>query len=218
MKRSTPFVRARRQRGVVLLLAMMVLAILLISSTALIRSFDVSLNSAGNIAFKRDLAQQSELAMEAALSRFRPTGVFAASASRALNNDAQNYSSTVLPTNASGIPLVLLTEPRPARVGLINGQDGVQIRYIIDRLCTRDGDDGTLGTDICVQGNSVQISGGSGSEWLRAERGSSVAAGGAGAGLAGALPPPIMYRISVRVDGPRNSQSFFQSTFSCCGS
>lgn len=217
MKRTKHSLARRGENGVVLLLALMVLVVLLISSTALIRSFDVSLASAGNIAFKRDLAQQSELAVETALARFRPTGVFAASAARANNNPGQNYSATVLATNASGIPQVLLADPLPAIVGTVNGQDGVTIRYVIDRLCTEVGDDGALGADKCVIGNTIQIDGGSAADWLRAERGSSVAAGGAGAGLAGALPPPVMYRVSIRVDGPRNSQSFFQSTFSCCG-
>jgi len=212
-----PLPRRRQQSGVVLLIALVVLVVLLISSTALIRSFDVSLNSAGNLAFKRDLAQQSELAAEQALARFRPAGDFATAASRANSNDALFYSATVLPTNPSGIPLVLLAEPRPANVGQIAGQGGVTIRYIVDRLCSEPGDDGALGGDRCVLGATVQISGGSGSDWLRAERGSGVAAGGAGAGLAGALAQPVMYRVSVRVDGPRNSQSFFQTTFACCG-
>jgi type IV pilus assembly protein PilX len=208
----------QRQEGVVLLIALVVLVVLLISSTALIRSFDVSLASAGNLAIKRDLAQQSELAAEQALSRFRLAGTLATPASRSNSDDAQFYSATVLPTNPSGIPLVLVAEPPPANVADLAGQGGVRVRYVVDRLCSRPGDDTALGSSFCILGPTVDITGGSASDWVRAERGSAVAAGGAGAGLAGALPRPVMYRISIRVDGPRNSQSFFQTTFACCGS
>ena len=35
----------------------------------------------------------------------------------------------------------------------------------------------------------------------------------AGVGGGGAVPQQLVYRISVRVTGPRNTQAFFQTTF-----
>ena len=45
----------------------------------------------------------------------------------------------------------------------------------------------------------------------RSELGSSV-----GAGLAGAAPQYVVYRVSIRAFGPRGTESFFQTTYGCC--
>ena len=63
--------RASQQRGVVLLFSLIALVIMLIAAVALIRSFNSSLFSAGNIGFKRDMRNQSELAVSTALGYFR---------------------------------------------------------------------------------------------------------------------------------------------------
>lgn len=218
---NTPFPLQRAQRGAVLIITLIILVVMLISAAALVRSFDISLTTAGNLAFKRDLAQQSEQAAQAILTTFRPGGTLAPPAARAAHNAALNYSAIVLPSNPQGIPLALLAEDLPAGVGTaadIDAGDGVTLRYVVDRLCTDVGEDATLGADRCTLADATNLPGGSSSEWLRAERASSVATGGAGAGLAGAVAQPVVYRVSVRATGPRNTQSFFQTTFSCCDS
>lgn len=209
----------RGERGAVLIISLIILVVMLISAAALVRSFDISLTTAGNLAFKRDLAQQSEQATQTILTGFRPGGALAGAAARAASNAALNYSAFVLPSNPQGIPMALLASALPATVGTaadIDAGDGVTLRYVVDRLCSELGEDATLGESRCTLAESTTLPGGSSSEWLRAERGSAVAAGGAGAGLAGAVTQPVVYRISVRATGPRGTQSFFQTTFSCC--
>ena len=58
--------------------------------------------------------------------------------------------------------------------------------------------------------------GGSYSQSQRAEQRSAVATGGSGAGLAGAAPQYVVYRVSIRAFGPRGTESFFQTTYGCC--
>ena len=204
------------ERGVVLVTTLLILLVMLIGAVALVRSLDTSLVTAGNLAFKRDLAQQSELAVENLLQNFRTGGPQAERAARAANDAARNFSAQVLPTNDQGIPIALLTEPLPPFVGVLDAGRGITLHYVVDRQCSEGGDDAVLGAERCTQVGPGQPQGGSSSQWLRAEQNSGVAAGGAGAGLAGAAPQYVAYRISIRATGPRGTQSFFQTTFACC--
>lgn len=196
------------QRGVVLLFALIALAIMMIASVALVRSYNTSLFTAGNIAFKRDMRNQAERAITQVVSTFS-TGLGTADARR---NDvaASNYSAVILDTNADGIPRILLDktafDARWTASTLTVQERGVTvatIRYVVDRLCNETGLETVLGSAKCqiVDGGKQ---GGSGSHLDRAEDAS---ARGSTAQLM------IVYRISMRVDGARDSQAFYQATF-----
>ena len=212
--------RRQSSRGVVLLTTMLILVVVLLGAVALVRSFDTSLTTAGNLSFKRDLAQQSERAADTILSQFRTGGPMETRATRQASNAGIAYSAAVLPNNLMGFPAILLTfgkeDPRPAGVGSIDAGRDVKLAYVVDRLCSEVGDEQVLGADKCVVAEPPPARGGSSSLWRRAEQSSSVAAGGAGAGLAGAAAQTIVYRISIRAFGPRGTESFFQTTYACC--
>lgn len=213
MPRFLTSVPARRQRGAVLIISLIVLVVMLISAAALMRSFDISLTTAGNLAFKRDLAQQSEQAAEAILMRFRTGGALVGTTARETNNVALNYSATVLPSNPQGIPNTLLANDATFSGawtgGDIDAGQGITLRYVVDRMCTTSGG-GSETPDNCSVADASLQPGGSSSEWQRAERAS---VGGA----RGAVAQPVVYRLTIRATGPRDTQSFFQTTFSCCG-
>lgn len=198
--------RRRAQRGAVLLFAMIALVVLLIGTLALMRSMNTSLFTAGNFGFKRDLTNQGERAMATVLDMVQ-TGALGNDGARQANASASNYSASVLATNAQGVPLALLTDAAFAAVG-VAGNDialadmGVTVRYVIDRLCVAAG---PATQDGCTLAGNLLPAGSSSSELLRAEDGSS--------GGVGAVAPQVVYRVSIRVDGPRRTQSFFQSTF-----
>src|SRR5256885_3140779 len=103
MKHRLPSRSASRQRGVVLLFSLVALIVLLIAAVALMRSFNTSMFMAGNIAFKRDLQNQGERAVEKALNEFR-SGLLAATAARSNDLQQANYKAVMLATNAQGIP------------------------------------------------------------------------------------------------------------------
>ncbi|HEU4460943.1 MAG TPA: hypothetical protein VFR90_17615 [Methylibium sp.] len=226
---SSPFTppRARRAapnariKGTVLVISLVILAVMLISAAALVRSFDTALGTAGNVAFKRDLAQQSERVSQNILTLFRGTGHFSVRANRSTSDVSRNYSAVVLPSNPQGIPVALLTngamDPAVGTAGDIAAGRGIDLRYVIDRMCSLPGDDRVLGADACTIAGGTRVPGGDVVQWQNdAARGSSSATGAAGSGLAGAAPQPIVYRLSIRATGPRNTQAFFQTTFSCC--
>lgn len=189
-------------RGVVLLYTLIALVVMLIAGVALVRSFNNSMFNAGNIAFKRDLVNQGERA-RAAAADLLSAGALANAAARNASSVAVNYSATMLPSNAQGLPTALLDDGAFAAVGAAandisptdpDGNDlQVRVRYLIDRQCSANG---APTPETCV--------------------------------LTGEPPPlceapcdqtlqpalnGVVYRLSVRVDGPRNTQTFLQSTF-----
>ena len=207
---------ASRQRGVVLLFSLIALTVLLLAAVALMRSFTTSQFMAGNIAFKRDLQNQGERAVDRVLNSFRSGGTLASSTTRAADSAANNYSATTLPVNAQGIPNALVaanfttTWTAPV-IDSTNdstlANQGVSVRYLVDRMCNAAGDELTLGSTNCLLADNPMPSGGSASNLLSPD----------GKPLCGtcksAAPQGVVYRLSIRVDGPRNTQAFFQSTF-----
>jgi Tfp pilus assembly protein PilX len=198
----------RRQSGVVLLFALVLLVILLLASIALVRSSVNSTLAAGNIGFKRDLQMQAGRGIQAAENEFK-SGALANAAT--LNSDlaSANYSSSMLPSGPNGIPNMLLDDSSWTMTGSDLSDSttpitdptthktvttGITIRYVIDRLCTSSG----VITDPsqCVISQLGQDKGGT--AWLK---------------KAGGTPQPV-YRITVRVLGPHNTQTFVQQLIS----
>jgi Tfp pilus assembly protein PilX len=186
---------ASRERGVVLIFTLLVLLILTIGAVALVRSMHTSQFSAGNLAFRRDLVNQGEQAVSTVITQFK-TGAFANSITTQTNDSGANYSSTKLPTNVQGVPNALLSDAAFNAVAssandIVGATPDVKIRYVVDRLCSATG----VSTGaLCVQ---------------------STAAPTGGTAPGNGLPPPsaTVYRLSVRVDGPRSTQVFLQTTF-----
>ena len=216
MKTHT-FSRARRpggarQRGVVLLFSLIALGIMLIVAVALVRSFNSSLFTAGNIGFKRDLQNQSERAVDVVLNEFRSSGNLASPGARGSNNAAYNYSATMLPVNAQGIPDALQNDTTFSAVGS-TGKDipvtdmKVTVRYVVDRLCATTGDETSLGAGVCRLADNPVPVGTSLSNLQGADRAPLCPT------CSSAAPQGVVYRLSIKVTGPRNTQSFFQSTF-----
>jgi Tfp pilus assembly protein PilX len=190
-----------RQRGVVLIFSLIVLLILAIGAVALLRSVNSSLLSSGNLAFHRDLVNQAEQAVSSVVTQFKigglPVGDGTFTNQTTTNLPAANYSASVLPTNAQGVPVALLDNGAfnaiaTATNDLPGATPDIKIRYLIDRLCTTTG--GATSAD-CVQSTGLPTGG-------TANRNTAVAP-----------PSATVYRISVRVDGARNTQAFLQTTF-----
>jgi Tfp pilus assembly protein PilX len=199
------FAAAARQRGVVLIFSLIVLLILAIGAVALLRSVDTSLVSAGNLAFHRDLVNQGEQAVSSVMTQFTTTGLPAGGGLTTTNTTVSlpsaNYSAVTLPTNAQGVPLALLDNTAFTTVGstandiVPSANSQVTIRYVIDRLCVATPPTVVASIASCVQSTGLPTGG-------TANRNTAVAP-----------PSATIYRVSVRVDGPRSTQAFLQTTF-----
>ncbi len=128
-------------------------------------------------------------------------------AARQADSTANNYSASVLPTNAQGVPTGAADRRRLRR----RRRDRQRHR------AGRHGRDRALRRRPAVRGRRPGHAG-------RLHAGRQRAAGGQQRQRAaarrgrlqrrrGAVAPQVVYRVSIRVDGPRRTQSFFQSTF-----
>ncbi len=188
----------RRQRGVVMLFGLIALLIMLIGTVALVRSMNTSLFNAGNMGFKRDLTNQGERAVATVLTLLQ-SGALGTEAARQSSATARNYSATILSTNAQGVPTALVDDTAFAAVAnasndiAVSGQ-GITLRYVIDRLCVNTG---AASGSHCTMSDNGQSNGCSSNPCDD---------------LSDAVPQQAVYRLSVRVTGPRSTQAFFQTT------
>jgi type IV pilus assembly protein PilX len=204
--RHITHIRLHRQRGVVLIFTLIILLILTIGAVALMRSMNSSLTSAGNLAFRRDLTNQGEQAVANVMTAFKAGGALSTSAVTDSNVPANNYSATMLATNAQGVPNILLSQDSTfnstgftssandvaGAPDLPGGLSSISIRYVVDRMCTNTG---ATVANQCVQSSAAPL-------------------GGTANGSQSVTPPSAtVYRLSVRVSGARSTQVFLQTTF-----
>lgn len=188
----------RRQRGVVMLFGLIALLIMLIGTVAMIRSMNTSLFNAGNMGFKRDLTNQGERAVATVLALLQ-SGALGTETARQSSATARNYSATLLASNAQGVPNALINDTTFATVAVagnditVSGQ-GITLRYVIDRMCVNTG---AASATHCTMSDNGQSNGCSSNPCDD---------------LSDAVPQQAVYRLSVRVTGPRQTQAFFQTT------
>ncbi|MCY7387778.1 MAG: hypothetical protein LH481_06905 [Burkholderiales bacterium] len=187
-----------RQQGFVLFIALMVLTAMTLAAVALVRTVDTTTQLARNISFKRDATNRADLALEQVMQGFRAGQNFDKGDKTTANDLTRNFSAVVLPSDADGIPTVLknvttFTSAYTAPAVTIGGanQEGMQVYYVIERLCAKAG---PSDAQACVLGGATS-SGGT----MLSNRPSSVV--------------PALFRVTARVDGPRNTVSYVQSIF-----
>ena len=186
-------------RGVVMLFGLIALLIMMIGAAAMLRSTQTTLTNTGNLGFKRDLTNQGERAVDVVLTLVK-TGALSTDAARQATSVASNYSATLLASNAQGLPNALVDDGSFSTVG-IGGNDisvadmGVTLRWVVDRLCVNTG---TATVTHCTMTDAGQPLGCSTSDCFN---------------LDNLIPQQVVYRLSIRVSGPRATQAYLQSTF-----
>ncbi len=206
-----------RQSGVSLLVALIALAAMSIAGIALIRSMDTNALIAGNLAFRQNATTSADTGAE--LAR---TWLMSKSSADLQNSlDGEGYYATRADTggedgrgmditgsrtqssndNIKWIDAKGVEQPGnfPARCQAANDGAGNRVCYVIHRMCGAPGD---LASSNC----SLTTSNDSGGDSL----------GGLGrqmtyqGTLTGTGAMMGYYRISVRVSGPRNNNSYVQ--------
>ena len=114
-------------RGTVLLFTLISLVVMLVAAVALVRSFNNTLFTAGNIAFKRDMQNQAERIVPDIITLMQ-TGAMGTTAARATHTPARNYSATILASNPQGIPTALYASDTDfAAVGAVSNDVAVTL-------------------------------------------------------------------------------------------
>ncbi|MGC2518710.1 MAG: hypothetical protein WA373_06345 [Burkholderiales bacterium] len=187
----------RRQRGVVLFIALIVLVAMTLAGIAAVRSVDTTNQIAGNLAFKQSTTMGADAAIENArnwlLTQIAAGALesdnvangyfsYAATSSPGIETDWTNYNWT---SNAAAKHL---TPPDAA---------GNDIYYVIQRMCKTTGS-GSASANSCLTSLSSGAAGTSNSS--------------KGAGIVNLIGlTQYYYRVSVRATGPRNTVSYVQA-------
>jgi type IV pilus assembly protein PilX len=187
--------RRARQAGVVLMMALIVLVAMTLAGIALVRSVDTSNIIAGNLAFKQAATNSGDTGIEAAAA-------WLAANSAALNNDAlaQGYASSFLPVLAANQTwdnywsTVLAANNQVVNMPT-DPATGNTVAYAIQRLCSAANIAPTAINAGCASSQtSVNVAS------------SSKTAGT----VALTAISQTVYRITARIQGPRNTLSYVQ--------
>jgi len=184
----------RAQKGVVLLIALIVLIVMTLGGIALIRSTDLTNIIAGNLAFRQAATHSGDTGIETAFAWLQANTAL-------LNNDVANAGYSANGNNPNRSPVAGQTWEAywnslpAARIRtLATDASGNTVSFIIDRMCANSGS--STGGANCSASIVASVAGGSGEE---------------GGEIALTSPSAIYYRITVRIAGPRNTVSFVQA-------
>lgn len=194
-----------KQSGVVLFIALITLVVIMLAAVALVRSVDTGNLIAGNVSFRRAATSSADTGVENAITWISAKEVADqakdpfSDASHVLNStDAANGYYSNEPGDTSDASFVNVTSAATwvdGKSKAVAGTDasGNSVRYIIQRMCKTA--DVALDKDNCIF-SDAEVDTGS---------------------KKGGFPKPtkngssVMYRVTARVTGPRNTVSYVQA-------
>jgi type IV pilus assembly protein PilX len=187
----------RRERGVVLFIALIVMVALSLAGLALMRSVDTSTTVSGNLAFRQSSITMVNAAVETAIKSLWDGAGALDETAKQTDHVAVNYYAMRQPGEVKGIPAALQGPPGaapPLYGGLPVIVDGVgknEVRFVIERMCNAVGKAMLSTCDLTPpkQGTADQI-------------------GEDNTLVLGRVP---FYRVTIRVDGPSNTVTFAQA-------
>lgn len=186
---------AKRQRGVVLFIALIALVAMTMAGIALMRSVDTANVIAGNFAFKESALHATDVGAEIGM-----TALPALVSTTGANATANKYFPTKQLTDAQGIPTTADWSAIPST----NISNGESAQYIVERMCDMVPASGVTpahAPDINNRGEVTDYC---------------ITAPQCSPGVSINMPPfcvagDIYYRITTRVTGARGTVSVVQS-------
>lgn len=191
-----PRAAPQRQRGAVLLMALIAMVALTLAGLAMVRAVDTGNLISGNMAFRQAAMQQSDVGIEAAFLAL--PGIVNSSKDA---NIANQYYALRQAVDSTGVPTAVNWANVACRdnantVVTCTGLD-YQVKYVIDRLCDAQTAGSTTVTDV-QQYCFVDVGAGkTGSKGAFQAVFSSASA--------------LYYRVTVQVTGPRNTVAYVQA-------
>ena len=196
----------RRQRGVVLYVALVVMVVMMLAGVALLRSVGTGQGVAGNLSFKQNATSAGDKGVTAALGYLHPDPLAGvptpSSADLSVDHPDKGYFAawSPVPPNPAFDPLTYDWDANTSAAGPVieataNDGTGNRVRYVVHRLCN---------LALPVSDPTIRC--------VSAMSGTSLGAGGGGASFTSiaAPPPPPYFRVTTRIDGPRNTVSYAQ--------
>ena len=185
------------QRGIVLIIALIVMVALSFAGVALVRAVEATTAVVGNLAFRQAAISPANLAVEtatAALFADAAPGGVALIVDKTNNLPAQNYYASRQPgEDVRGIPVQLQKKANYTlpRILYADAAQYFEVRYVIERSC--------IAAGPATPGNC---------DMMPPKQGTGTTVGDT---APPALPQIPFYRLTVRVDGPQNTTAFLQA-------
>jgi Tfp pilus assembly protein PilX len=182
----------RRQRGVVMFVALIVMVVMALAALALIRSVDTTTSVVGNLGFRQASILPANAAVEEAVAALFEKKLV----DLTKNNPAQNYfAAKQADEDSRGIPKQLQKKLNFKLTRILSPGGDNEVRYVIERMCQAEGPVAPAGL-----------------EWypLNCDMLKPKIGGTTTTEEALTANPYPFYRLTIRVDGPRNTASFVQ--------
>jgi len=183
----------RRQRGVVLMVALIVLVALTLAGLSMARSSDTGTVIAGNLVFRQAATQALDAGVEAAIATINRTWA------GSTNTVAHKYYAYSLPPDSAGLPSGVDFNQANSLVNP-NGLTGYTARYVVERMCVPPLAGTIADSYQAEQSNLCSL------EEKVAGMDSPKFGGQSGLGQI----RKVHFRVTVRIDGPRNTQTHAQ--------
>jgi type IV pilus assembly protein PilX len=180
----------RRQKGVTLIIAMIAIVSMVFAVYAMLRSTSGSQAVAGNLAFKKNATSAGDLGLEAARS-----WLVSRTAATLYANQSPGYFAT---WDTTFNPITYGWSAGTNAI-LVTNDDGMgnRVMYVVHRLCSLAGAL-TLANQNCVRPSGLSSV--------------SVGVGTGGGGTDPVISAPSAYfRVTTRIEGPRNTLSYVQA-------
>lgn len=191
-----------RQRGVVLIVALIVMVATVLAAIALVSTVDVATLISGNLAFRQAAVQASDRGVEVA-RRWLMT-----QPNTSLENRFPQAAPFYYPTWNGGVPAGQVFDPvtftwSDAQTTAMAPETGNTVRYVVHRMCEDIGPP----NEKCFTARAT--SAGGDSNRIREPQDPTCYLPN-GENLCASSGSPY-YRITVRVEGPRNTLSYVQA-------
>lgn len=175
----------RAQRGVVLYVAIVMVVAMMLVGVGMLRSVSGGVAVAGNLAFKQNATLAGERGVEQAIRYLTSVGASTLEADQTASGYFASWHS------ADFDPLTFDWDAAGVQQATGNDGTGNRVRWVMHRLCTQVGSASTGGTQECARQGTT-------------------ATGIGGSGISAGVEQRILYRVTSRVDGPRNTVSYVQ--------
>lgn len=184
----------RRQRGLVLFIALIVLVAMTMAGIGMVRSIDTGTMVAGNLSFKQTAVNSSEAGLQEAYDWL----VDNAGGGGLSNSDTAHGYYSSRPANDPD-----WTDPETWEDAVVLDEDatGNTVSYLIHRMCTE--------ANTPYNGSNAGVV----NQCAMSASTSTPSAGGSMSvgSYSFAGTPQVYYRITVRTQGPRNTESYVQA-------